>query len=352
MRMKRFDIYGYGKWVDTTFDLTEDVHLFYGMNEAGKSTLMSFIHSILFGFPTRNSIFLRYEPRESSRYGGKITATAPRFGEVIIERIHGKVTGNVTVTLEDGTTGKEELLESVLHGMTRESFQNIFSFSLTDIENVHQLNKNQLSRYLLNIGAHGTEHYLELIDQFQADADKIYRPSGRVLALNKQLATLEKQEKKLAELEKRNEGYLSLIEQFNTENKEIESIELKQTRREKKLADAQEFKKQLHIFEEIQTLEADIQKIDLPPLKEDGRYLLDEYKREKSDLNGKLQEVQVKTNSAKQTLEQPEMIETYIEHKEAFNHLENQLPELVEQLRDFENITERRGVLQKELTNL
>ena len=80
--------------------------------------------------------------------------------------------------------------------------------------------------------------------------------------------------------------------------------------------------------------------------------MLDEYKREKADLNGKLQEVQVKTNSAKQTLEQPEMIETYIEHKEAFNHLENQLPEIVEQLRDFENITEKRGVLQKELTNL
>ena len=350
--MKRLDIYGYGKWVDTTFDLTEDVHLFYGMNEAGKSTLMSFMHSILFGFPTRNSTLSRYEPRESSRYGGKITATDPRFGEVIIERIHGKVTGNVTVTLEDGTTGTDELLDSVLHGMTRESFQSIFSFSLTDIENVHQLNKNQLSRYLLNIGAHGTEHYLELVDQFQADADKIYRPSGRVLALNKQLAALEKQEQKLADLEKRNEGYLSLIEQFNAENKEIESIETKQNRREKKLEDAREFEKQLHIFEEIQTLEAEIMKINLPPLKEDGRYLLDEYKREKSDLNGKLQEVLVKTNAAKQTLQEPEMIETYVEHKEAFNHLENQLPELVEQLRDFENMTEKRGNLQKELIQL
>ena len=85
MRIERLDIYGYGKWVDTTFNLSKDVHLFYGMNEAGKSTLMSFMHSILFGFPTRNSALLRYEPRESSRYGGRITATDPRFGEVIIE---------------------------------------------------------------------------------------------------------------------------------------------------------------------------------------------------------------------------------------------------------------------------
>lgn len=352
MRIERLDIYGYGKWVDTTFDLSKDVHLFYGMNEAGKSTLMSFMHSILFGFPTRNSALLRYEPRESSRYGGRITATDPRFGEVIIERTHGKVTGNVTVTLEDGTTGKDELLETILHGMTRESFQHIFSFSLTDIEQVHKLNKNQLSRYLLNIGAHGTEYYLELVDQFQADADKMYRPSGRVLALNKQLAVLEKQEQKLAALEKQNEGYLSLIEQLNHENHAIEKIEAKQQKTETKLEEAREFKKQWHIYQEIHQLEAEIKKIDLPPLKEDGRYLLDEYKREKADLNGKLQEVQVKTNQAKQVLEQPEMIETYIEHKEAFHQIENQLPELAEQLRDFENNTEKRAVLLKDMLQL
>ena len=49
MRIKQLEIYGYGKWVDQTFDLVNDVQLFYGANEAGKSTLMSFIHSILFG---------------------------------------------------------------------------------------------------------------------------------------------------------------------------------------------------------------------------------------------------------------------------------------------------------------
>ena len=308
MRIKQLEIYGYGKWIDTTFDLTEDFHLFYGFNEAGKSTLMSFLHSILFGFPTRNSTLLRYEPRESSRYGGKLIMTDSRFGEVIVERISGKVTGNVTVTLEDGTTGTDELLETVLHGMTRESFQNIFSFSLTDIEDVHRLNKNQLSRYLLNIGAHGTERYLELIDQFQADADKLYRPSGRVLALNKQLSTLEKQEKKLVELEKRNEGYRSLIEQLNQENDEIEAVEKKQHRTEKRLSETVEFQKQLHVFEEINALDTEITKANLPPLKEDGRFLLDEYKREKSDLISSLQVNQVNIHEAKKNLKEPEMI--------------------------------------------
>ncbi|MDN6731077.1 MAG: AAA family ATPase, partial [Atopostipes suicloacalis] len=60
MKIKKLVIYGYGKWIDQTFDLNEDIQIFLGENEAGKSTLMSFIHSIFFGFPTRNSILLRY----------------------------------------------------------------------------------------------------------------------------------------------------------------------------------------------------------------------------------------------------------------------------------------------------
>src|SRR5690625_1952302 len=121
MRIKQLEIYGYGKWVDQTFHLSNNVQLFYGANEAGKSNLMSFIHTILFGFPTRNSTLLRYEPHESSKYGGKIIANDQRFGQVVIERVHGKVTGNVTVTLEDGSTGGDELLDTLLSGMTRET---------------------------------------------------------------------------------------------------------------------------------------------------------------------------------------------------------------------------------------
>ena len=352
MRIKRLEIYGYGKWVDTTFDLPQNVHLFYGVNEAGKSTLMSFIHSILFGFPTRNSTLLRYEPRESSRYGGKIYGEDARFGEVMIERIHGKVTGDVTVTLEDGTIGHEELLDSVLYGMDRTMYQNIFSFSLTDIEHVHQLSEDQLSRYLLTIGAHGTEYYLDLVDQFRADANKLYRPSGRVLELNKQLETLKKQEKLLNELEQRNESYLGLIEQNNVQNKEIQALEMKEERLENQLADIREFKKKRHVLEEIQTLEKEIAQVHLPPLKEDGRYLLGEYKRELSALHEQIQINERQQSEQKKQVANVELIEVYQDNQRTIEALENELPEMIEELRDFEAVNEKRTETQKNLTRL
>src|SRR5699024_3518913 len=140
----------------------------------------------------------------------------------------------------------------------------------SDIENVHQLNKNQLNRYLLNIGAHGTDHYLDLIDEFRKEADKLYRPTGRVLPLNQQRTALEKQEKRLSELEARNEHYLHLIEENNRQLTEIERLEKKREQLEKRLAAVLEIKKEWHIYEEINTLQANIRKTNLPPLKEDG----------------------------------------------------------------------------------
>lgn len=352
MRIKRLDIYGYGKWVDKSFDLAEDVQLFYGMNEAGKSTLMSFIHSILFGFPTRNSTLLRYEPHESSKYGGKIIATDARFGECVIERVHGKVTGNVVVTLEDGTTGADQLLDTLLSGMTRETFQSIFSFSLTDIENVHQLNKDQLSRYLLNIGAHGTDYYLDVVDDLSKEADKLYRPTGRVLPLNRQLSVLEKQEQRLAELETRNESYLSLLEENARQADEIEKLEIKREKLEEKLSQILEMKKEWHVFEEINNLSQEIQETQLPPLKNDGKYLFKEYKKDLNKINEELQEIHLAIHAQKEQLTHSEVLEHYEKHEKDILELEQNLPEIIEQLGEFQSISNQRAESQKRLTHI
>jgi uncharacterized protein YhaN len=353
MRIKKLDIYGYGKWIDTSFEISEAIHIFYGANEAGKSTLMSFIHSILFGFPTRNSTLLRYEPRESSRYGGRIIVEDKRFGEAIIERVNkGKVTGDVKVTLEDGTTGTDELLDSILHGLDRNMFQNIFSFSLTDIENVHQLNKNQLSRYLLNVGAHGSDRYLRIADDFNKEADTLYKPSGRVPALNKQIANLEDKEAKLVKLEEKNEQYLNWVEQLHTTKAEIEKLEKRQTRDKKRLEDLKEFKKKWRTLEEIKRLEKQIQETKLPPLKEDGRYLLEEYNHEIAEVSTQISRTQRELEQLKSSVENIDLIEKIEDNKDKISHLENELPEIVERLNAYENIEEKRAVNQRELTAL
>ncbi|MCH2746426.1 AAA family ATPase, partial [Listeria monocytogenes] len=83
------DIIGYGKWSDAHFNNIAIFQVFYGENEAGKSNIMAFIHSILFGFPTKQQSLPRMEPKNGGPYGGILTLEDTSFGKVIIERLKG-----------------------------------------------------------------------------------------------------------------------------------------------------------------------------------------------------------------------------------------------------------------------
>ena len=80
MKIVEMSIYGYGKFENITFSPLHDQQVFYGENEAGKSTIMSFIHSILFGFPTKQQSELRYEPKKGAKYGGQLIVVFPEKG--------------------------------------------------------------------------------------------------------------------------------------------------------------------------------------------------------------------------------------------------------------------------------
>ena len=67
MKINKIEIYGFGKWNNVIFDLKQDLQVFYGLNEAGKSTLRQFIYSILFGFAggRGNHKYLQYVPKKA-----------------------------------------------------------------------------------------------------------------------------------------------------------------------------------------------------------------------------------------------------------------------------------------------
>lgn len=70
MKLLELHINGFGKFHDRTISFQDGVNLIYGNNEAGKSTIHTFIRSILFGLErgrgraARNDLYSRYEPWE------------------------------------------------------------------------------------------------------------------------------------------------------------------------------------------------------------------------------------------------------------------------------------------------
>ncbi|HVH95726.1 MAG TPA: AAA family ATPase, partial [Bacillus sp. (in: firmicutes)] len=161
MRITEIYIYGYGKFEDVKFSNLHSHQVFYGENEAGKSTIMSFIHSILFGFPTKQQIELRYEPKKGAKYGGQLTVFFPGEGKTIIERVKGKATGDVSVHIENGRIGGEELLKELLSSVDKSLFQSIFSFNLQGLQNVHHIKGEDIGRFLFSTGTVGSDRLLK-----------------------------------------------------------------------------------------------------------------------------------------------------------------------------------------------
>lgn len=238
-------IYGYGKLENASWNFNQFTQVFYGENEAGKSTIMSFIHSVLFGFPSKQQNELRYEPKTQHKYGGQLIAFFPKHGKATIERVRGKASGDVTVVLENGRRGQEELLAELLQGMDKQLYQSIFSFNLFGLQNVHQLKGAELGRFLFSTGAVGSDRLLQAEQELQKELELRFRPSGKKPQLNKKIAQLKEQYQLLKIAEKKNSTY----EQLLYERKRIEH-QLKEAEGKK-----ESFKKEIYALQEWMKLQ-------------------------------------------------------------------------------------------------
>lgn len=225
MRIKTITIYGYGKLENITIDLDADIQVFFGENEAGKSTIMSFIHSILFGFPTKVQTELRYEPKLQHKYGGKLTVWFPEHGLASIERVKGKAAGDVTVVLENGQKGQEQLLGELLQGVDKGLYQSIFSFNLDGLQNIHGLKSEEIGRFLFSTGMIGSDSISKADNELQKELDSRFRPNGKKPVLNELLLDLKDAHQQLKSAERTNGQYRELLERREQLAEELEAAE-------------------------------------------------------------------------------------------------------------------------------
>ncbi|MCC4413223.1 AAA family ATPase [Limosilactobacillus reuteri] len=188
MKIKKAHIDGFGKWHDQDFDFTANPQIIYGPNEAGKTTLMAFLVSILFGFADGRgkNRFAQYIPKTTSSYGGSLLVEINGH-DYVIKRQRGRNGGKVSVTDSQGRQGDEQELKQLLGPMDRSLYQALFSFSQRDLTAVDELNRDEWQQHLQQLGAVGSAQWDQLINQYQKQADHLYKPRGRKWPLNQDL---------------------------------------------------------------------------------------------------------------------------------------------------------------------
>ena len=105
----------------------------------------------------------------------------------MIKRQRGRNGGKVSVTDSQGRQGGEQELKQLLGSMDRLLYQALFSFGQRDLTAVDELNRDEWQQHLQQLGAVGSAQWDQLIDQYQKQADHLYKPRGRKWPLNQDL---------------------------------------------------------------------------------------------------------------------------------------------------------------------
>ena len=136
MKLLNLHISGFGKFQDQDVSFEDGLNVVYGKNEAGKSTLHTFIRGMLFGIEkqrgraSKNDLYNKYEPwAGSGTYEGWLRIESS--GEIYrIERRFQKKSKDLTIVNE--TLGREveptkALLDQLRCGLTETAYNNTIS---------------------------------------------------------------------------------------------------------------------------------------------------------------------------------------------------------------------------------
>ena len=267
MIIKKIHIYGFGKFVDYQLELTSDLSVFSGENEAGKSTIFSFIHAMLFGFPAKNQTIASYEPTGSSRYGGKLIIELPEIGEITIERVKGHQGSDCKVYSRHGSIEGEEKIKEWMKGMDRSFYESVYSFNLDGLQDIYRLEEDQLGKYLFFAGMNGSEKLWDMEADLQKQMDSLFKPGGKKPIMNQKLAELKQSSQKIQKAREKEKNYNAALAEERELDKEIQTIQAKMNGLKPKLIHLKDWQRLLPSINELAAIEArlsELKEFDFP----------------------------------------------------------------------------------------
>lgn len=221
MKIKQLHIYGFGKWQDQRWDLSEQqLSVIVGDNEAGKSTIRAFILFILFGLSPQQR--QRYLPKRGGQLGGRLVVQASNGQDYTIERIENRSNAEAVCYDQNGQKQEPDWLSQELNGVDRALYNQIFNFDVFGLQLEGGFSKEQLGEVLLSVGMTGSDRIYQTEKQLNKVLDGQFKKQGSKPALNQLINQLIDQERELKSLEDSVVAYQRHLEKRETYQAEIE----------------------------------------------------------------------------------------------------------------------------------
>ena len=195
MRLRSLSLDRFGHFTDRHFDFgevgdTNDFHIIYGANEAGKTTIMEAALRLFYGFPHREAYAFKHQ-RNNLQVSGQLEVDGrPRRFTRLPKRAGSLVD-------ETDTALPETALSAHLAGLSEEDYRNLFCLDDETIERggeeIAQA-RGDIGRLLFSAAA-GVADLSTVLEGVREEADTIWRKRAsktRVAELKRELAQVEK----------------------------------------------------------------------------------------------------------------------------------------------------------------
>lgn len=254
MKLLKAEIDGFGQLYGQRVPMDAPVIIVYGPNEAGKSTMFSFIRSMLYGFAKRGQAALRQEPVNGGKHGGRLFFTDQSGKRYVLERYSADGSSKLKLRglgdagsvetalsehtdryLEFGQTFADEIVltqadweRRFLGNVTERLYRQLFAITLTELQEVGALSGEELGRYLYQAGWDSGRSIAAAEKRLVQEMEQLFKPRGTNQQINQQLKSLEQLE---AALRKRADA----IAAYNELTQQAEKLDLSLIRLESEL---------------------------------------------------------------------------------------------------------------------
>lgn len=176
MRLRRLDLTRYGKFTDYSIDFgehvpgTPDLHIIYGLNEAGKSTSLSGYLDLLFGIEERTRYGFLHQ-NKAMEVGGCLEFDGKAYE---LKRLKQRTNSLLNA---QGQPINEALLSAPLAGLSRDAYRTMFSLDDETLEsggNAILESKGDLGELLFSASA-GLAGISTILEKTAQEADTIFR---------------------------------------------------------------------------------------------------------------------------------------------------------------------------------
>jgi uncharacterized protein YhaN len=228
VKIKDVQIDGFGVWSGLTVDSMPDtMTVFYGPNEAGKTTLMQFLRTMFYGFTAdRRQRYI--PPVYGGKPGGAIRVTGPGGGYEITRRSQldqNGTAGHLTVTGSDGLSQGQHRLAMLLGQVDESIFTNVFAIGLRELQELSTLDDTAAADELYKLSS-GLDR-VSLVDvtrQLKAARQLIVGPTPEHGQMQQLMLKREKLRDEIDNLTGHGRRWSELAALRSTQNAELEDL--------------------------------------------------------------------------------------------------------------------------------